>query len=365
MKIAQVPPLYESVPPRLYGGTERVVSYLTEELVQQGHEVTLFGTNDSITNAHLVPVCEKAIRLNATCKDPLAWHIYQMQLLKEQAQQFDIIHFHNDYLHFPFSKNASYAHVTTLHGRLDLCDLEPIYQKFGDLPFVSISNAQRKPLPAINWVKTVHHGLPIHLYQQGNGEGGYLAFLGRISPEKGPDRAIDIAIKTGVPLRIAAKVDPVDNHYFETVIEPRLHHPLIEFMGEIGEDKKGEFLGNARALLFPIDWPEPFGMVMIEAMANGTPVIAFNCGSVTEVIDHGITGYVVNSPDEAVKAVEQLPLLHRSTCRQVFEQRFTAGIMARNYAALYNRLIHQKATTAMLQKIRQEANGQQHSIHYE
>jgi len=338
MRIAQVPPLYESVPPKLYGGTERVVSYLTEELVKQGHEVTLFGTEDSQTKARLFPVCRQATRLNPDCKDPLAWHIYQLQLVMEHAHEFDIIHFHNDYLHFPLSVQNRYAHITTLHGRLDLEDLQPIYRKFYDIPVVSISNSQRKPLPSANWVGTVYHGLPDDLYHLGEGKGEYLAFLGRISPEKRPDRAIEIAKRAGIKLKIAAKVDHADRDYFEKQIRPLLDHPLIEFIGEIGEDKKGEFLGNAMALLFPIDWPEPFGMVMIEAMANGTPVIAWDHGSVPEVIEHGQTGFIVNNLQQAVKAVENLHRLSRPSIRNVFRHRFSASVMAGNYVALYEKL---------------------------
>lgn len=344
MKIAQVPPLYESVPPKLYGGTERVVSYLTEELVRQGHEVTLFGTGDSVTSANIFPVCEQATRLNKDCKDPFAWHIYQMQLVLEHAGAFDVIHFHNDYLHYPFSRNASYKHVTTLHGRLDLPDLKPIYQKFANIPLVSISNDQRKPLPHVNWQQTIYHGLPENLYAARKGDGGYLAFLGRISPEKRPDRAIEIAKRTGIKLKIAAKVDSADLQYYETVIRPLLDDPLIEYIGEIGEDRKGDFLGNAMALLFPIDWPEPFGMVMIEAMANGTPVIAFNCGSVPEVLDQGITGYIVNDLEEAVSAVNKLHAFDRRACRMRFEERFTSEKMAANYIRLYERLTRQDVT---------------------
>lgn len=342
MRVAQVPPLYESVPPKFYGGTERVVSYLTDELKNLGHEVVLFGTSDSITKADLFPVCEKAIRLNKDCKDPLAWHIYQLQLVHEHAGEFDIIHFHNDYLHFPISKTAGYCHITTLHGRLDIPDLKPIYQKFYDIPVVSVSNSQRIPAPHANWLATIYHGLPKDLYRQGKGEGGYLAFLGRISPEKRPDRAVEIAQKAGIPLKIAAKVDPVDERYYEKVIQPMLDHPLIEFIGEIGEEKKEEFLGNALALLFPIDWPEPFGMVLIEAMATGTPVIAYRGGSVAEIISPGETGFIVDSIEEAISAVEQLHTINRTTCRKTFEETFTATIMAENYVLNYEKLIAQK-----------------------
>jgi len=338
MRIAQIPPLYESIPPKLYGGTERVVSYLTEELVKQGHEVTLFGTKDSVTSASLYTVCDQAMRLNPGCRDPLAWHIYQLQLVMENAGEFDIIHFHNDYLHFPLSSHGHYRHITTLHGRLDLEDLKPIYKKFAHIPVVSISNNQRQPLSHINWISTVHHGLPEKLYRPGDGKGNYLAFLGRISPEKRPDRAIEISKKTGIPLKIAAKVDKADEEYFEQKIKPLLDHPLVDFIGEIGEEQKEEFLGNALALLFPIDWPEPFGMVMIEALATGTPVIAFNHGSVPEIIEHGKTGFVVNNTQQAIEAVEKLNLISRTFCREVFERSFTSTVMAENYVALYDQI---------------------------
>ncbi|HXS35296.1 MAG TPA: glycosyltransferase family 4 protein [Flavipsychrobacter sp.] len=342
MKIAQVPPLYESVPPKLYGGTERVVSYLTEELVRQGHDVTLFASGDSTTNAELIPVCKQALRLDKNCKDPFAYHILQMQIVMEYKDEFDIIHFHNDYLHFPFSTSNDYAHVTTLHGRLDLPELQLIYNKFKNIPVVSISNNQRKPLLHANWAGTIYHGIPSDLYQPGDGGGGYLAFLGRISPEKRPDRAIEIAKRAGIKLKIAAKVDKADQQYYDEVIKPMLDHPLIEFIGEIGETEKSEFLGNALALLFPIDWPEPFGMVMIEAIANGTPIIAFKNGSVPEVVDHMQTGYIVNSIDEAVAALQGIDTFDRGQCRKVFEERFTSTVMARNYLMLYEHLIEEK-----------------------
>lgn len=338
MRIAQVSPLYESVPPKLYGGTERVVSYLTDELVKQGHDVTLFASRDSVTTARLFPVSEQATRLNPNCKDPLAWHIYQLQLVQNHAHEFDIVHYHIDYLHFPVSSQNKYTHMTTLHGRLDLEDLKPVYRLFSHIPLVSISNSQRKPLPQVNWVSTIYHGLPAELYEYGKGEGGYLAFLGRISPEKRPDRAIEIAKRAGIKLKIAAKVDKADQEYFETHIRHLLDHPLIEFIGEIGEDSKREFLGNAMALLFPIDWPEPFGMVMIEAMANGTPVIAFEGGSVTEILEHGKTAFIVNNIDDAVKAVNKLHKISREACRKTFEEKFTAKVMAENYVKVYERL---------------------------
>ncbi len=339
MKIAQVPPLYESVPPKMYGGTERVVSYLTEELVRQGHDVTLFGTKDSVTQANLYDVCNKALRLNTANEDALIYHILQMQAVMENASDFDIIHFHNDYLHYPFSTMSGYNHLTTLHGRLDLPELQMIYRKYTDIPLISISNNQRQPIPYAKWAGTIYHGLPVQLYKKGEGEGGYLAFLGRISPEKGPERAIEIAKRAGIKLKIAAKVDKADAEYYEKEIKPLLDHPLIEFIGEINEQQKESFLGDALALLFPIMWPEPFGMVMIEAMANGTPVIAFNYGSVPEVLENNITGYIVNDIDEAVTAVKKLHQLDRNICRKIFETRFSVSAMARNYVNAYERVI--------------------------
>jgi glycosyltransferase involved in cell wall biosynthesis len=339
MKIAQVPPLYESVPPKLYGGTERIVSYLTDELVNRGHDVTLFGTRDSQTLANVIPICDQGLRLNTACKDPIAWHIYQMQVVLEHAHAFDIIHFHNDYLHYPFSAGGIYKHITTLHGRLDLPDLVPIYQKFTHIPLVSISDDQRKPLKHVHWVGTVHHGLPEHLYHAGAGNGEYLAFLGRISEEKGPERAIEIAMRAGIKLKIAAKIDDADKKYFEHIIKPLLDHPLIEFIGEVNEAEKQEFLGNAKALLFPINWPEPFGLVMIESIACGTPVIAFGCGSVPEIIDQGQTGFIVNSIDEAINSIKLLDTFDRKRCREVFEKKFTSSRMAEAYLKLYELLI--------------------------
>jgi len=338
MHVAQVAPLYESVPPKYYGGTERVVFYLTEELVRQGHDVTLFASGDSTTAATLVPACPEALRLDDDCVDSMAHHIRMMEQVVQAADQFDVIHFHIDYLHFPLSRLVQWPHVTTLHGRLDLPDLDPLYQEFGDMPVVSISDAQRRPLPKARWVETVYHGLPPDLYAYRSGPGDYLAFLGRISPEKRVDRAIEIAEQSGLPLKIAAKVDPVDQDYFEETIRPLLAAPHVEFLGEIGEAEKEFFLGNARALLFPIDWPEPFGLVLIEAMACGTPVIAFRRGSVPEIMEPGRTGFVVDSVDEAVAAAEQLPSVSRRDCRQVFEERFTAARMVRDYVRVYKRI---------------------------
>ncbi len=337
MRIAQVAPLYESVPPKLYGGTERVVSYLTEELVKMGHDVTLFASGDSRTEARLIPIVKNALRLSG-CKDPIAHHILMIEEVLKRAREFDIIHFHIDNLHFPMIRRIQTPALTTLHGRLDIEDLKPLYREFRELPFVSISNAQREPLAWINWQGTVYHGLPEKLYRFHPKKGKYLAFIGRISPEKRPDRAIRIAEETGIPLKIAAKVDKADKEYFETMIKPMLKSPLVEFIGEIGEKEKDEFLGNAYALLFLIDWPEPFGLVMIESLACGTPVIAWNCGSVPEVIEHNKTGFIVNSMEEAKKAVEQVEKLSRRTCRRAFEKRFSSQRMAKDYLRIYRKL---------------------------
>jgi glycosyltransferase involved in cell wall biosynthesis len=338
VRIAQVAPLFESVPPRLYGGTERVVSYLTEELVRLGHDVTLFASGDSVTGAHLVPVCPEALRLSTTSIDYLAHHIVMLEEVFSQKDNFDIIHFHIDYLHFPLSRREHVANVTTLHGRLDIPDLQPLYQKFGDMPVVSISDAQREPLPNANWQATVYHGLPQAQYKFHDQAGKYVAFLGRISPEKGVDRAIEIASLAGVPLKIAAKVDRADQEYYDKTIEPLLDNPLVEYIGEIGYPDKNEFLGNALALLFPINWPEPFGLVMIEAMACGTPVIAHPSGSVPEIIEEGRTGFLVNDVQAAARAIEHVSELSREECRRVFEERFSATRMAKDYLTVYAKL---------------------------
>lgn len=339
MKIAQVAPLYESVPPRLYGGTERVVSYLTEELVRQGHQVTLFASGDSTTAAELRPVCERALRLEGKkVIDPLAHHIRMIEYVAREAHEFDAIHFHIDYLHFPTTRRQRVAALTTLHGRLDIPDSIPLYREFRDMQLVSISDAQRTPLPWANWVATVHHGLPESLYIPRMDAGKYLAFLGRISPEKRVDRAIEIAGRVGMPLKIAAKVDAADKEYFDANIRKLLDHPLVEYIGEISESQKSDFLGGAYALLFPIDWPEPFGLVLLEAMACGTPIIAYRMGSVPEIVDDGVTGYVVENLDEAAAAVRRVHLLDRRTCRQVFEERFSARRMASDYVEAYERV---------------------------
>jgi glycosyltransferase involved in cell wall biosynthesis len=336
MKIAQVAPLYEAVPPRFYGGTERVVAHLTDALVELGHEVTLFASGEARTKARLVPVRDQAIRLDpALLKSDLAAHLTQLAEVHRRADQFDVIHFHTDMIHFAFFDGMAAKTLTTLHGRLDLKDLAGVYQRWDRFPLVSISDDQRRPLPWANWAATVHHGMAADLYRYQAKSEGYLAFLGRISPEKRPDRAIEIAKRLGKPLKIAAKVDAADQTYFEEKIEPLLHDPLIEFIGEIGDHQKSAFLGGADALLFPIDWPEPFGLVMIEAMACGTPVIAYACGSVPEVIEEGFTGFIVHGEDEAVDAVHRLPNLDRAAIRRRFEERFSATAMARRYLAIY------------------------------
>jgi glycosyltransferase involved in cell wall biosynthesis len=335
MRIAQIAPLYESVPPHLYGGTERVVSYLTEELVRQGHDVTLFASGDSVTQATLIAPCERSLRLSPDCSDPLAHHAILYDQVLSRKNDFDILHFHTDYAHFPISKSLELPVVTTVHGRLDIPDLLPLYRHFSQMPVVSISMAQRDPLEKANWVGNVYHGLPAELHSLCDNPSDYLAFLGRISPEKRPDRAIRIAVRAGMKLKIAAKIDRVDREYFDSQIKPLLKRPGIEFIGEISESEKSSFLGNALAYLFPIDWPEPFGLTMIEAMACGTPTIAFNCGSVPEIIEDGVTGYIVESEEEAVRALGLLHLLQRKTCREVFEKRFSARRMAEEYLAIY------------------------------
>ncbi len=342
MNIAQVAPLYESVPPKLYGGTERVVSYLTEELVRQGHNVTLFASGDSKTAANLHAVCDRALRLErGNVVDALAHHIRMIELVAQRALDFDVIHFHIDYLHFPLTRRQGGAALTTLHGRLDIPDLIPLYREFTDMSLVSISDAQRIPMPWANWVATVHHGLPKRLYEPRETPGKYLAFLGRISPEKRVDRAIEIAGHVGMPIKIAAKIDAVDREYFDSRIRKLFDNPLVEYIGEIGDCDKPDFLGNAYALLFPIDWPEPFGLAMIEALACGTPVIAYRKGAVAEILDEGATGYLVNNLDEAVRAVDRIGSLDRRVCRQVFEERFSAGRMCLDYLDVYRRLLGQ------------------------
>ncbi|HYC02319.1 MAG TPA: glycosyltransferase family 4 protein [Azospirillaceae bacterium] len=340
MKIAQIAPLAERVPPLLYGGTERIVSYLTEELVRQGHEVTLFASGDSLTSAALVAGCGTALRLDGRGHDPIPHYMLHLEAVRCRAAEFDILHFHVDLIHFPVVREFAHRTLTTLHGRLDLPDLPAVYDVFDDLPLVSISMAQRRPLPGVAWAGMIHHGLPAGLLPfQPTPAGGYLAFLGRISPEKRPDRAIEIARRAGLPLRIAAKVDPADQAYWDEVIEPLVRaNPLVEYVGEIGEAEKAAFLGDALALLFPIDWPEPFGLVMIEAMSCGTPTIAFGCGSVPEIIEDGVTGFVVGDMDAAVAAVARAARLDRAQIRRSFERRFTVVRMAADYVDLYRSL---------------------------
>jgi glycosyltransferase involved in cell wall biosynthesis len=339
MKIAQIAPLMESVPPRLYGGSERVASYVTEELVAQGHDVTLFASGQSITAAKLVACCAQPLRLSPSVKDVIPYYMLMLDKVRSMASEFDILHFHIDQFHFPVFREMARRTVTTLHGRQDLPDLHNLYRGFPEMPLVSISNAQRAPIPDANYVGTVYHGVPRDLTLMLEPRGGYLAFLGRISPEKRVDRAIAIARAAGLPLKIAAKVDRVDEVYFRAEIEPLLHQSGVEYIGEIDDRRKNAFLGEARALLFPIDWPEPFGLSMIEAMACGTPVLAFRNGAVPEVIDDGITGHIVDSTDEAIAKLGAVLALDRSRVRQRFEERFTATRMAHDYVKIYEGLI--------------------------
>jgi glycosyltransferase involved in cell wall biosynthesis len=347
MRIAQIAPLYESVPPQLYGGTERVVSWLTEELVRLGHEVTLFASGDSQTAARLVPACPRALWRDERCRETLPHHVRLMELVFADVSRFDVLHFHCDYLHFPLLRRQPCASVTTLHGRLHVPDLGALFEEYAEVPLVSISNDQRRPIPRANWRGTVYHGLPRDLHTFRAGPGDYLAFLGRASPEKGLDRAIGIARRAGMPLKIAAKIYPEERDYFHTTIEPLIEQarPSVEFLGEVGGRAKDEFLGRAHAVLFPIDWPEPFGLVMIEALACGTPVVAFRNGSVPEIIADGVTGFVVQSVEEAVEAVRRVGWLDRTACRQEFEQRFDAARMARDYLDVYRRLAHENAAS--------------------
>ncbi|MEK8032606.1 glycosyltransferase family 4 protein [Ideonella sp. DXS29W] len=343
MRIAQVSPLFESVPPRLYGGTERVVSFLTDALVELGHDVTLFASGDSHTDAELVACWPRALRLEGRSEQHLAVHLLQMERVMKRRADFDVVHFHTDPLQFPLMRREPLAHFTTLHGRLDLPELGPLVREFREMPLVSVSNAQRAPMPWAPWHGTVHHGLPCDLFEGRFARGEYLAFLGRISPEKRVDRAIAIANRLQMPLRIAAKVDNADKRYFDETIKPLLDSPWVEFIGEIDERQKQDFLGRAVALLFPIDWPEPFGLVMIEAMACGTPVVAWRHGSVPEVIEPGLTGAIVEDLDAASQAVLDAAKLDRRKCRERFEQRFTAERMARDYLAIYQALMQPSA----------------------
>jgi glycosyltransferase involved in cell wall biosynthesis len=352
MKIAQVAPLIESVPPKLYGGTERVVSYLTEELVAQGHDVTLFASGDSITDANLIPCCETALRSNPEVRDPLPYYMMMIDKVRRMASTFDVIHFHIDQFQFPLFRSIAHKTVTTLHGRQDLPDLQLLYRAFPEMGLVSISDSQRAPIPFAHFAGTIYHGLPRELYRPTiNPRGGYLAFIGRISPEKRLDRAIEIARAVGFPLKVAAKVDAVDVGYFDTVIKPLLNGNDVQFIGEIGDGDKAKFLGEASALLFPIDWPEPFGMVMIEAMACGTPILAFDHGSVPEVIDEGITGFIVNDIESAIAALPRVLALDRTRVREQFEERFTVSTMAKNYVDLYARAFTAQPRTGITSRI--------------
>jgi len=339
MRIAQVPPLTEAIPPKLYGGTERVVHWLTEELVALGHDVTLFASGDSCTSAKLEAIWPRALRLDGAIRDPNALHMMMLELVRRRAADFDLLHFHLDYYPFSLFSRQSTPFVTTLHGRLDLPEHKPVFETFSSVPVVSISDSQRRPLPHAGWVRTIHHGLPERLLQPLPANRDYVAFLGRIAPEKAPDRAIRIAQRCGIPLKIAAKVDNVDRDYFEAQIRPLIREPHVEYLGEIGDQEKSHFLSGAMALLSTLDWPEPFGLVMIEAMACGTPVIAFNRGSVPEVIEDGLSGFIVEDETSAVAAVKRLPELSRETVRKRFEKRFTARRMATEYLSVYRSLM--------------------------
>jgi glycosyltransferase involved in cell wall biosynthesis len=347
LRIAQLAPLYERIPPKLYGGTERVVSYVTEELASRGHDVTLFATGDSKTAAHLSPGCPRALRLEGK---PALGVCLQLPMISDiyrrLAGHFDVIHSHVDYWALPFAELTNLPTITTMHGRLDLPDLHPVYAHYSQAPLVSISEAQRVPLPFMNWIATIHHGIPRDLLRYSPAAGKYFAFLGRISPEKRPDLAIDVALKAGIPLKIAAKVDAVDRDYFEAVIKPRLSPPAVEYVGEISDAEKSGFLGNALALLFTIDWPEPFGLAMIEAMACGTPVLARPFGSVPEIIRPGLTGFIESSVDELVAATKKIGELSRAACRKEFEARFTVETMVDRYEEVYHRVTQQAQTNA-------------------
>jgi glycosyltransferase involved in cell wall biosynthesis len=346
VRIAQVAPLAEAVPPLLYGGTERVVSYLTEALVALGHDVTLFASAESETEATLVPAAPRALRLAPGAHDPVAPHVNLVQTVLRQAAAFDVVHFHIDHVHLPAFAAAGVPYLTTMHGRLDLPELPALFQAFPDAPLVSISDAQRRPLPGANFVGTVYHGLPADLLRPSAQHEGYLAFLGRVCPEKGVDKAIRIAAAAGMPLRIAAKVDKADEAYFAEVVRPMLGAPGgAEFVGEIGQAEMGAFLGGAAALLCPIDWPEPFGLVLIEATACGTPAVAFDRGSVPEVVEDGVAGFVVRGEAEAVAAVGRLPSLDRRRVREAFDRRFTSARMAADYVRLYERLVQADTAT--------------------
>ncbi|MDR3498126.1 MAG: glycosyltransferase family 4 protein [Parvibaculum sp.] len=347
MKIAQIAPLVESVPPTLYGGTERVVSWLTEELVRQGHDVTLFASGDSRTLAELVPIVPRALRLDGI-HNSTTYNLIMLDRVASRMHDFDVMHFHIDFFHYPLFRNMAHRTLTTLHGRQDLPELPAIYRAFPHMPLVSISDHQREPVPPVNWRGTVYHGLPNDLLAEGPGDSGYLAFLGRICPDKGPLEAIEIARRAGSRLKMAAKVDPADQKYFDEVVKPVLDRsPHVEFIGEIDDARKPEFLGKAKALLFPICWPEPFGLVMIESMACGTPVIAFNCGSVPEIMEDGLTGFVVEDVEQAVAACGRLDRLSRAAIRSRFEERFSVAGMARQYVKIYEDLASMDGATAI------------------
>jgi glycosyltransferase involved in cell wall biosynthesis len=340
MRIAQLAPLAESVPPKQYGGTERIVSYLTEELVRQGHDVTLFASGDSQTTARLAPMCREGLRKTNGVSNPQAPFTMMLEKTFSSAHEFDLFHSHLDFLAFPLARRCGTPVLTTLHGRLDLPELKPIFAEFLDCPLISISDAQRKPLAWANWQQTIHHGLPEHLYSFHPNSGSYLTFVGRLTPEKRPDHAIEIARRVGMPLKIAAKVDPVDREYFRSVIEPLLSDPLVEYVGEVTDAEKNDLIGNAYALVAPFDWPEPFGLVFIEALACGTPVLAYRRGSVPEIIDDGHTGIICDSMEHMVKAVPSISAIDRQHCRLAFEQRFTVERMVQDYLKAYQYLIN-------------------------
>lgn len=345
MKIAQVSPLFESVPPKTYGGIERVVSYLTEELVKLGHAVTLFASGDSITAAELVAPVPESIRSSSLQCAWLTYHTIQLGLVAQLSHRFDIIHFHNGFMHFPLIQKLGAPHITTLHDRLDLPGFDALYRQFSAVPLISISHSQRAPLPAVNWIDTVYHGLPAELYSFSAAAGSYFAFLGRLSPDKRVDRAIEIAERCGMPLYIGAKIDEADEAYFNERIKPLLAKPGVNYLGEIGEEEKRELLQHAKALLFPIDWPEPFGLVMIEAFSCGTPVIAYRNGAIPEIMEHGVTGFVVSNQEEAVQAAMRIDEIDRRGCREVFERRFTVTGMAQNYLRVYGQILAQRSRT--------------------
>jgi glycosyltransferase involved in cell wall biosynthesis len=349
MRIAQVAPLAEAVPPKLYGGTERIVSHLTEELTALGHEVTLFASGDSVTGAMLESVVPRALRLDSSIRDTVAPHVLMVQKVLDRAADFDIVHFHIDHLHLPAMRGRNVPFVSTFHGRLDLPEIQPLLSAFPEAPFISISDSQRRPLQSVNvnWAGTILHGLPKDLLAFSPEHRGYLAFLGRFSPEKGPDAAIRIARAAGIPIRLAAKVDRADRPYFEEVVKPLLDLPGVTYIGEINEAQKAEFLGGAMALLTPIAWPEPFGLVMIEAMACGTPVVAFNRGSVPEVIEDGVSGFIVEDEVGALAALRRVPAVGRATVRAAFDARFTARRLAEDHLALYRRLLGRGRTTIL------------------